>query len=115
MGTSITQNNNPIRTSVNSTTRSWNDANGDYVPDCDLGDFTANGECGAIANNNFGKNNTRATRWADELLNGWNGHREYNWDLSLELVQELADGLSVTGAFTRTPAAIESRGVTSNG
>ena len=111
MGTSITQNNNPIRTSVNSTTRSWNDANGDYVPDCDLGDFTANGECGAIANNNFGKNNTRATRWADELLNGWNGHREYNWDLSLELVQELADGLSVTGGFYQNTGGYrESRG-----
>ena len=99
MGTAITQANDPVSTSVNSATRSWNDANGDFVPDCDLGDFTANGECGAISNNNFGKNNPRATRWDEELLNGWNGHREYNWDLSLELQQELGDGFSVTGGF----------------
>ena len=33
-----------------STTRTWNDTNGNYVPDCDLKNPLANGECGALAN-----------------------------------------------------------------
>ena len=53
---------NPVSTLVTSTTRSWTDANRNYVPDCDLtnpalqdnraagGDF-----CGAMVNANFGK------------------------------------------------------------
>ena len=110
MGTGITQGNNPINTSVNSANRSWNDANGNFVPDCDLGNFAANGECGPISNNNFGQGNPNATRWDPELLSGWNGHREYNWDLSLEVVQELADGLSVTtGFYQNTGGYQESR------
>ena len=35
-GTAVAAANNPVTTSVNSITRTWNDANGDYVPDCDL-------------------------------------------------------------------------------
>ena len=73
MGTIITQRNNPINTSVNAANRSWNDVNGDYVPDCDLGDFTANGECGPIDNNNFGKNNPLALFWDPELLSAGTG------------------------------------------
>ena len=38
---------NPITTSINTVTRSWNDANGNYIPDCDLANRAANGECGA--------------------------------------------------------------------
>ncbi len=42
------------------TTRTWNDrgglgTNGDYVPQCDLLNPAANGECGAMDNQNFGK------------------------------------------------------------
>ena len=99
MGTIITQQNNPISTSVNSANRSWSDVNGDYVPDCDLGDFTANGECGAIDNNNFGKGNPNALTWDPNLLSGWNGLRDWNWDLSAEVQQELGEGLSVTTGF----------------
>ena len=29
-------------------------ANGNYVPDCDLANFGANGECGPMSNPNFG-------------------------------------------------------------
>jgi len=48
---------NPIATSVNSVNRTWNDANGNYVPDCDLRNAGANGECGAFDNQNFGQLN----------------------------------------------------------
>src|SRR5262249_28490422 len=39
-----------------STTRTWTDANGDYVPNCDLLNRGANGECAAIATAAFGTN-----------------------------------------------------------
>src|SRR4029450_13530478 len=32
--TGITLANNPITTSINTVTRVWNDANGNYIPDC---------------------------------------------------------------------------------
>ena len=35
---------NPINTSVNAASRAWNDDNHNFVPDCDLGNFAANGE-----------------------------------------------------------------------
>ena len=110
MGTFMTQLNNPINTSVNSARRAWNDANGDYVPDCDLGNFGANGECGPINNSNFGKNNPNAIQWDPNLLNGGNGRRDYNWDMSLELQQEVRDGFSVTaGLYQNTGGYYEQR------
>ena len=98
--TGITAVNNPINSAVNNTNRSWSDANGDYVPDCDLGNFAANGECGPIDNENFGKGNPRATRWNPETLSGW-FIRDYNWDFSLELQQELLDGFSMNVGYFR--------------
>ena len=46
--------NNPIVASVNQVNRSWADANGNFVPDCNLANRAANGECGPLANQNFG-------------------------------------------------------------
>ena len=84
-------------------TRTWNDYTRqaileDYVPDCDLGNFAANGECGAIGNNNFGKNNPNATRWDPDVLNGY-GKRDANWDFSTEIQHELRPGFAVTGGY----------------
>ena len=96
IGTEITNANNPIVRSVNNTNRSWNDANGNYVPDCDLGNFAANGECGAIDNNNFGQLNPNAVQWDPDVLNGL---RDSNWDMSAEIQQELMQGLSMTVGY----------------
>src|SRR5918996_190029 len=63
--------NNPMSRSVTSVNRTWNDTNGNYYPDCDLTNFTANGECGAISNTNFGKANPNASRYSDEVLRGF--------------------------------------------
>ena len=44
----VASGNNPMTTSVNQVNRTWTDSNGNYVPDCNLRDFQANGECGRI-------------------------------------------------------------------
>jgi hypothetical protein len=92
--------NNPMVTSVNNTSRTWNDANGNYVPDCDLRSPGANGECGAFANQNFGKLNPGATRWDDDVLRGV-GKRDYFWDFGTEVQHELRPWISVTGGYYR--------------
>jgi hypothetical protein len=88
--------NNPITTSVTSTTRPWRDLNGNYVPDCDLGNFNDQPECGPISNTNFGKNNPLATVYADDVIHGY-GTRDYLWDFTAEIqhqigAQSLGDG-----------------------
>jgi hypothetical protein len=95
----IPQANNPLVTSVNSTTRTWNDANGNFVPDCDLTNGAANGECGAFANQNFGQLRI-GTRYADDVLSGF-GARSAMWDLAAEVQQELRAGMSVSAGYYR--------------
>ena len=89
---------NPITTSVNTASRSWNDVNLDFVPDCDLGNFGQNGECGPLDNQNFGKSNPNAVRWSDDVREGW-GTRDYNWEFGTEVQHELTRGLSVNGGY----------------
>jgi len=83
-----------------STLRSWFDANGDYVPQCDLRNFGANGECGAIFNPNFGRA-ARTTTWDRDASTGW-GVREFSYQYSLAIQHELRRGLGVTVSFNRT-------------
>ena len=94
---------NPITTSVTSARRTWNDANGNFRPDCDLVSTLANGECGALSDQNFGQNNPGATVYADNVRNGF-GNRNYSWDISTEVVQELAPGVSLTAGYYRNTA-----------
>ena len=89
---------NPITTGVNAASRAWNDVNQNYYPDCDLGNFTSNGECGAISDQNFGRQNPRALQWADDVREGW-GVRDNNWDMNAEIQHELRQGLSVNGGY----------------
>ena len=83
-----------------STTRSWNDADRDFVPDCDLLNPATNGECGPYSNQNFGKN--VYSRTIDDLVrSGW-GVRPYNWEFSASIQRELLPGLGINfGAFRR--------------
>lgn len=83
-----------------SSLRSWFDANGDYVPQCTLTNFAANGECGALFNPNFGKA-AQTTRWDPNASTGW-GVREYGYQYALAIQHELVKGLGVTVAYNRT-------------
>jgi Carboxypeptidase regulatory-like domain len=91
--------NNPITTSINTVTRTWNDTNVNYIPDCDLANRGANGECGAMSNPNFGAFNPN-TRYADDAIRGY-GRRGYNWDFTTEVQRELRPGLSMTAGYYR--------------
>jgi hypothetical protein len=97
---------NPLTTSVTSVTRTWNDSNGNYIPDCNLLNFGANGECGPISDQNFGQNNPGATRYADEVLRGGlNQARGYIWDTSAEVQQQLSQGISITAGYYHNRAS----------
>jgi hypothetical protein len=78
---------NPSRNLVTSATRTWTDANRNYVPECDLRNVRANGECGALSNENFGTVVTNLT-YDEDTLTGW-GRRNFNWEISAGVQQEL--------------------------
>jgi hypothetical protein len=91
---------NPIARLATRTNRSWNDANRNFVPDCDITSPNANGECGAMTNRNFGTTNFSVT-YNPEILSGW-GVRPYLWDFGASVQQELLPRVSVTvGYFGR--------------
>ena len=97
----ITDANNPMVTSVNTVQRTWADANRNYVPDCDLRNPSANGECGGISDLNFGRSNPNATRWESDVIRGF-GNRDYFWDFGTEVQHELRPGLSVSAGYYRS-------------
>ena len=90
---------NPLIRTALSTTRTWNDVNRDYVPNCDLKSPTANGECGAMDNQNFGKE-TFTRVFDQDFINGW-GKRAYNWELGLAVQHEVAPRVGVTAGYFR--------------
>ena len=95
----IVRNPNPLLSVAHTTTRSWNDANRNYVPECDLFDPNANGECGALANRNFG-NPVPSAVYDRELMTGW-GKREYNWEFSAGVQHEVLPRVSMDVGYFR--------------
>jgi len=97
----------PFNSSINSAFRSWNDANGNYIPDCDVRNLQPNGECGPMSNVNFGKFNPQAVLFDDSAKFS---NRDYLWDINLDVQHELIHGLSLNvgynhnwdGSFTVT-------------
>jgi hypothetical protein len=90
---------NPIARIALQTTRSWNDSNQDYVPQCDLTNPATNLECGPMANQNLGKNVISRT-FDPQWSSGW-GNRPYNWGLGVSAQQELYRGVSMTVGYFR--------------
>ncbi len=90
---------NPVNAMVTSTTRTWTDRNGNYVADCALTSPLANGECGPMANANFGKT-IPAETFDPELTGGW-GNREHNYEISAGVQHELLPRVSVDVGYFR--------------
>jgi carboxypeptidase family protein len=95
---------NPLQRIALTTTRSWNDRgglgiNGDLVPQCDMANPDANGECGPMANRNLGTNTVTRT-WDPDYTSGW-GKRAYNWEMALSVQQQLAPRVALTVGYFR--------------
>lgn len=85
---------------ANATNRSWNDSDFDFVPDCDLLNLQANGECGRVSNLLFGQQLTPTIAWDDAILRGW-GVRPYNWEFSTSVQHELVSRVALEVGYFR--------------
>jgi len=92
----------PIHALANTVTRSWNDLNHNYIPDCDLTNVLANGgECGTVSNTNFGRSDLVYSQTNDpRAVSGW-GNRPYQWEFSGGVQQQLAARIAVEGTYFR--------------
>jgi hypothetical protein len=107
LGVGLPNSVHPALATVSNVTRTWDDRNGNFAPDCNLSnpaaqDLTAAGGdvCGAINNAAFGTPvvNTRRT---DEVTIGF-GNREYSWQASALLEHQLSAGVAVHAGYYRT-------------
>jgi Carboxypeptidase regulatory-like domain len=96
----FTTNMAPVARLVTSTNRSWGDANRNFVPDCDLLNPLANGECGAMSNPDFGSTRP-GVAYDPDTLTGWN-KRDYNWQFSVGVQHELLPHVSLDAGYYRT-------------
>jgi hypothetical protein len=102
----------PSNAIVTTTARAWFDrvgqvnpatgvvGNGNFIPDCNLTNFSANGECGAIQNAAFGTSNLAVT-WDPRAASGW-GVREYNNQWSVAIQQEVRANFGASVGFYHT-------------
>ena len=84
---------------VTQTNRPWTDGNANFVPECDLLNPVANGECGPMSNPNFARTINPLTVDPD-TTSGWN-KREFSWDMTAGLTQEVAPRVSVGVEYVR--------------
>jgi hypothetical protein len=94
---------NPMSASSTSASRTWNDVNGNFIPDCDLTNPAANGrggdQCGVINNASFGSP-ALTTQFDPKAITGW-GVRPYNWEMMVGIQHELFPGVAVDASLNR--------------
>jgi hypothetical protein len=82
--------------------RTWTDANHNFIPDCDLTNPLAQSPtttgstdtCGAINNQQFGSNQLVGATFDPDLLHGW-GIRPSDWSFGVSVQQEILPRASV--------------------
>ena len=92
---------NPLLNMAQSTTRTWNDLDRDFVPDCDLRNPAANFECGPFSDLTFGSVRTPSTTQAPDAQAGFNVD-SYNWQASVALQHELRSNMALNAGYYRT-------------
>lgn len=87
-------------------TRTWTDANRNFVPDCDLSnpnaqDLRSSGGdlCGVVSNTQFGQN-VLTNQFDPGILNGW-GVRPSDWNLNVSWQQQIRSRSSVEVTYAR--------------
>jgi hypothetical protein len=87
-------------------TRAWTDANGNFVPDCDLLNPSAQDRraaggdvCGVMSNTNFGRN-ILTNNFDPSILDGW-GVRPSDWKLDVSIQQQLGRRSSIDVTYSR--------------
>jgi hypothetical protein len=90
---------NPAVSLVQSTTRGWTDADGDFVADCDFLNSAANGECLEWANLQWRQQGVTTTV-NPATQEGW-GVRNWDWQFSAGVQQEIAPRVSVDVNYSR--------------
>ena len=95
----------PTNRVATTNTRTWNDGNKNFRPDCDLlnqalqDNLASGGDLCGPGNPNFGRD-VPGTSYDRALLNGWNV-REYSWDLSVGVQHEIIPRVSAEVSFVR--------------
>jgi hypothetical protein len=107
--TDITNRSAPSGAISSGTSRTWNptaaeiqamNATGQIVPNCNLANPAANGECGPYSNQLFGTL-IPATRFATDVTQGFDV-RQYNWQTAVSIQQELRPGMALTVGYFNT-------------
>jgi hypothetical protein len=91
----------PANNQATSTTRTWGDANGNYVPDCDLRNSLPNGECGAWSDLTFGQIRAGSTRRVADALGGYN-LQDFDWQAAVQVQHELRPNVALNAGYFRT-------------
>jgi hypothetical protein len=91
----IASSQNPVGTTVNTTTRVWQDLNTDFLPQSTPGcAYPSIGcELGPLASSAFGQQNV-TSRYADGALEGW-FKRRYNWEISAGVTHAVTQRIAV--------------------
>jgi hypothetical protein len=95
---------NPVLAMRTQANRPWNDRGGmginnDYVPQCDLLNPRANGECGPLNFLDFGST-IPGELFDKDLISGFN-NRQANWEFSASVQRELMSNLALDVGYFR--------------
>jgi hypothetical protein len=90
---------NPAVSLVTSINRGWTDSDNDKVADCDFLNPGVSGECLGWSNLNWGRQGT-TTRVNPATQEGW-GVRNWDWQFSAGIQQEVASRVSVDVSYSR--------------
>jgi len=96
---------NPVNALATTVTRSWIDTGTPatnpnyYIPQCDLTNPAANGNCGAMSSSQFGQA-IPSTISDPAILHGWD-KRPYDWEFEAGVQQQLAQRMSLSVSYFR--------------
>ena len=72
----------------------------DFIPQCNLQDYSANGECGALLNAAIFGTIVPGTSYDPDLMQGW-GKRFNNWEFTTSVQHELMPRVSLNVQYAR--------------